>query len=117
MTLARGTAPPVVVDGYWQKLDLAQSECERFAALLTTEEQLHASRFHFACDRRRYVVRRARLRGLLAERLGCSPSQGPLLCSSFGKPFVDGGDLSFSLSHSPGLALYVIPRGPSAIAR
>src|SRR5260370_21354949 len=102
--------PRVTVDGYWQKLALAASESDRFAALLTSEEQRQASRFHFAHDRRRYVVRRGRLRELLAERLDCSPRQVPLLCNGFGKPFVDGADLPFSLSHSQGLALYVIGR-------
>src|SRR5260370_20626703 len=99
MAPARGV-PPVTVDGYWQKLDLAASESDRFAALLTSEEQRQASRFHFAHDRRRYVVRRGRLRELLAERLDFSPRQGPPFCHRFGQPFFHGGGLPVCLLHS-----------------
>src|SRR6266481_1952778 len=110
MTPTRGIAQ-AECDGYWQKLEVDPAECDRFATLLTVEERQKAGRYHFARDRCRYVVRRGRLRELLAERLDCLPNDVALSCNRFGKPFVVGYELSFNLSHSHGLAFYVIARG------
>src|SRR5260370_6005579 len=91
---------PVLVDGHWQKLDLAANERDRFAAMLTIEEERHASRFHFARDCCRYIVRRGRLRELLAKRLGRSSKDVALCFNRFLKPALEGDGLSFCLSHS-----------------
>jgi len=78
--------------------------------MLLPEELARAGQFHFAIDAERYVVRRGRLRELLAARLGCQPRAVPLCCNSFGKPRVKGNDLRFNLSHSGGVAFYVFTR-------
>jgi 4'-phosphopantetheinyl transferase len=77
---------------------------------LLPAELARAAQFHFTKDTERYVVRRGKLRELLAARLGCRPRDVPLNCNPFGKPSVKGTDLRFNLSHSGAVALYVFAR-------
>ena len=44
------------------RLDLPMGEVERLAGFLAPAEREEAARFRFARDRRRFVLRRARLR-------------------------------------------------------
>jgi len=110
-------APMSIVELYWMALDPGVAERARFARVLSPDERQRAERFRFPRDRWRYVVRRGRLRELLAVRLGCTPAEVPLSCNGFGKPRVEPNsrlqsrDLRFSLSHSGGLALYAIADG------
>src|SRR5712692_3916734 len=103
-----------IVELYWMTLDPGVAERARFARMLSPDERRRAERFRFPRDRWRYVVRRGRLRELLAIRLGCTPAEVPLSCNGFGKPRIEPNsrlqsrDLRFSLSHSGGLALYAI---------
>ena len=79
--------------------------------MLSSEEHRRADRLHFAVDRRRYIVRRGRLRELLGRRLDCDPREVPITCNAFGKPRLEGSDVSFNLSHSRGVALVALTRG------
>jgi 4'-phosphopantetheinyl transferase len=92
-------------------LDVDAAERARFEAMLTPEEHRRVREFRFDVDRRRYIVRRGRLREILADRLRCSPCEIPLSCNAFGKPRIEGVDVRFNLSHSSGVALYVVGRG------
>jgi 4'-phosphopantetheinyl transferase len=83
----------------------------RFFDTLDDEERARAMRYCFVRDRRRFIVRRARLRELLARRLECAPSRIRFSYNVFGKPSIDAGDLRFSLSHSHSMALYAITEG------
>lgn len=96
---------------YWMDLDAAGVDIGRFAAVLGEDERARARQFRLERDRRRYVVRRGRLRELLSHYLGNTPRQIRLRVGPFGKPYVVGGDLRFSVSHSRGIALFVIARG------
>jgi 4'-phosphopantetheinyl transferase len=78
--------------------------------MLLPEELGRAAQFHRATDAEHYIVRRGKLRALLASRLGCRPCDVPLSYNSFGKPSVKGTDLRFNLSHSGAIALYVFAR-------
>ena len=109
-------APPraagaVMVEAHWAVLDLGAAEVARLASMLAPDEQRRAAKFRRLVDRGRYVVRRARLRQLLAARLGCAPHKVPLSYNEFGKPYVAETDWRFNLSHSRGLALYTTARG------
>ncbi len=80
------------------------------AALLSDAERYRARRFVFDRDTRRFIVARARLRELLAERLGVRAHQVEFEYGAHGKPalsrrFVDS-DLHFSISHCDDLAAY-----------
>jgi 4'-phosphopantetheinyl transferase len=85
------------------------------AALLSDAERHRARRFVFDRDTRRFIVARARLRELLAERLGVRAHQVEFEYGAHGKPalsrrFADS-DLHFSVSHCDDLAAYAFSSG------
>lgn len=90
-------------------------EESRLKKLLSPEELAQAGRFRFARDQRRFVIRRAGLRQLLAACLATSPLAVQFKFGSHGKPALsgqaDGGDLRFSCSHSGDWALVALARG------
>ena len=96
-------------------LDAPPAAVRGLSAWLCDAEQRRAARFHFDRDRRRYIVARARLRELLAERLGTRPHAIELGSGREGKPalaprFAASG-WRFNLSHCDELALYAFSRG------
>jgi 4'-phosphopantetheinyl transferase len=54
------------VDVWCAALDVDTERVQSLAALLSPDEYERASRFHFARDRRRFIVARGFLRSLLA---------------------------------------------------
>jgi 4'-phosphopantetheinyl transferase len=100
-----------VIDVYWFDLDEAGADAGRFYDLLDPSERARAAQFRVERDRRRYVVRRGRLRLLLAGYLGRPAAALALTVNRFGKPALAAGALRFNLSHSCGLALYSIAHG------
>ena len=82
------------------RLDLEPAEVETLAALLDPGELARAQRFHQVMHRRRFVVRRGRLRQWLGTQLGIAPGAVPVSITAMGKPFVPGWDRHFSASHS-----------------
>jgi 4'-phosphopantetheinyl transferase len=89
------------------------------AALLSEDERSRARRFVFDRDARRYIVARARLRELLALRLGerVRAEQIAFEYGAHGKPglarrFADSG-LQFSVSHCDDIAAYAFSWGPA----
>lgn len=97
---ARLEQPPDVVD--W----LAQT--------LSPDELTRAERFHFARDRRRFVVSRGVLRTILGRYLRIDPHQVQFRYSARGKPYLAEGmrddTLRFNLAHSHELAVYAFTR-------
>lgn len=91
------------------------SEAEALAGLLSEDERRRAERFVFERDRRRYTVARARLRQLLAERLGAAPESLQLAYSAHGKPALarrpGQRDLRFNVSHCGDVAAYAFTEG------
>ena len=83
--------------------------------LLTEAERRRALRLRFERDRRRFVVARARLRELLAERLGARPQALELVPGPGGKPGLApelaASGWRFNMSHCDELALYAFSRG------
>lgn len=80
------------------------------AALLSEGERERAQRFAVDEARRQYVITRAALRRLLADRLGISPGEVELTVTARGKPVLGGmqatADLRFNLSHSGDVAIF-----------
>jgi len=78
-------------------------------------ERERAHCFRFALHRGRFVVARSVLRRILGFYLGADPREINLSANRHGKPCLDPGmhrgDLRFNLSHSHGLALYIIAEG------
>jgi 4'-phosphopantetheinyl transferase len=99
------------------RIPLARSAAEvsQLQTCLSAAELAQAARFHFAADQRRFVVRRAVLRQLLAATCHTSPDAVQLGLGTQGKPFIAQsgrtGDLRFSCSHSADWALVALARG------
>lgn len=87
------------------------------AGLLSPDELIRAQAFRYDQDRQRWMVARATLRILLAERLTCDPKGLVFRYGEFGKPFLpDAPSLHFNLSRSGGVALVLIaPSGPVGV--
>ena len=85
------------------------------AALLSDEERERAGRFAFDRDRRRFIFGRARLRQLLAARLGVRPESVALTYGAHGKPALaprfSGSGLRFNVSHRGDLAVFAFASG------
>lgn len=79
-----------------RRLSLSDSQLE---SVLLPEERERAARFRRDRDRRRYLVGRSLIRGLLAQALEVPPEAVELEFGDQGKPFVRTGP-SFNLSHS-----------------
>ena len=116
--MATETAVPVA-DGAVElvrvRLDAELAPTDELAHCLSDAERLRACRFVFERDRRRFIAGRARLRHLLAARLGTRAELVELDYGPRGKPRLAGGfagsDLRFNVSHCEGLAIYAFSRG------
>jgi 4'-phosphopantetheinyl transferase len=97
------------------RLDVASDALRESTALLSATEREQARRLAFARDRRRFIVARARLRQLLAARLGVRPTAIELTSGPYGKPMLAprfrASELRFNVSHSADLAVYAFARG------
>lgn len=97
-------------------LDLPNSTAGRLRKILSPDEEARADRFHFAIDRNRFVVARARLRIILSSYLGIDPSEIRFRYGAHGKPSLANSsaaaiELNFNMSHSGVYALYAVMRG------
>jgi 4'-phosphopantetheinyl transferase len=96
-------------------LDWSQARTQAFNAVLSSDEQQKAERFHFSIDRVRHVVGRGVLRAILAQ---CMKTNAERLCfeyGAFGKPRLATGSteipLQFNVSHSGELILVALAMG------
>ncbi len=112
-------APPVLAQQgihLWRVALVAENETvARLACLLDVEEQDHAARLRTAELRRRFIVRRARLRQILALYAAESPDALRFDRGPHGKPRLAGSQgndrIEFSASHSVDWALVAIAAG------
>jgi 4'-phosphopantetheinyl transferase len=97
------------------RLDVSSSVAGELERRLTFEERQRARRLVFERDRRRFIVRRGRLRQLLGARLGVRPEAVELDTGPGGKPELawggTGAGLRFSVSHTGDVASYAFTRG------
>lgn len=96
-------------------LDPRPEAVRALPAWLCDAERQRAGRFHFDRDRRRFIVARARLRQLLAARLGVRPESVELVYGKNGKPalarrFTDT-HWRFNVSHCGDVAVYAFSPG------
>jgi 4'-phosphopantetheinyl transferase len=96
------------------RLDQGSEALRPMWEVLTDAERRRALRLRFEHDRRRFVVARARLRELLAERLGARPRALELVSGPGGKPGLApklaASGWRFNVSHCDELALYAFSR-------
>ncbi len=97
-------------------LDPSPLQIDSFQRTLARDEQARAERFYFHRDRGRYIAARGVLRAILGRYLNKAPESLSFCYSSHGKPALvpeSGGDaIRFNISHSDGVALYAVTRGP-----
>ena len=96
------------------RLDPGPQKARALARLLSQAERSRAARFRFERERRRFIVARATLRELLAERLDVPPESIEFVYAREGKPalaerFARSG-WRFNLSHCGELAVYAFSR-------
>jgi phosphopantetheinyl transferase len=120
------------------RTDIDDAVLAQMIDALSPSEQARAARFRQVGDRRRHVVARTVLKGLLAERLACHVSTIRLVQGAHGKPMLDPAEhghreappiclpsgtagqrasvaLHFNLSHSGDLALIALSPVPAGI--
>lgn len=104
-----------VIEVVLRRLDVGPEAVLASAALLSDVERQRASRIIVDCDRRRFMVARAQLRGLLAARLCVRPQAVELVYGAHGKPALGRGyadlDLRFNVSHADDVAVYAFSEG------
>jgi 4'-phosphopantetheinyl transferase len=91
-------------------LDCPARSVARLRATLSAEERERAARFHSLQLCERWTVARGALRCILATYSGAHPQSLAFRVGPYGKPVLVGPveELSFSLSHTGGLALLAI---------
>ncbi len=77
-------------------------------AVLDDAERARAARFRVGAARRRFVASHSVLRRILEDYAGAPVRFGR---GEFGKPYIPGSAIRFSLSHSGDLALIAVSRG------
>ncbi len=96
------------------RLDETPEAVAALAQSLCAQERQRAARLRFERDRRRFIVARARLRELLAARLGVRPASVQLACEPNGKPALAQhaaqAHWRFNVSHCDEVAVYALSR-------
>lgn len=88
---------------------------DRLGQLLSDAERKRASRLRDTSASRRWVASRAVLRDLLGRVVGTDPASLRFDLGAHGKPYLQclqSGAPMFNMSHSGGLAVYALSRGP-----
>jgi 4'-phosphopantetheinyl transferase len=101
-------SPGEGVDVWLCELARTKTDIEHLATLLSAAEEARAARFGRRDLRDRFVVGRATLRTLLAQRIGIAPSEVVIGRGNRGRPHVVHGrapGLDFNVSHTRGVAL------------
>jgi len=104
-----------LVDVVGVRLDAPAEVSAALWQLLSPDEQERAEKFRYAEHRKHYIVARASLRRLLAERLCIAPRAVEFVETEYGKPRLaamhGATEVEFNLSHSGSLALYAFTYG------
>jgi 4'-phosphopantetheinyl transferase len=79
-----------------------------YRRLLTVDELAQGQRFHFAIDRRRYLVTRALLRCTLSRYVDIDPADWRFAVNQYGRPHIASAsgraaDMHFNVSHTNSL--------------
>ena len=90
--------------------DLANAE-----QLLSTQERSRAAAFRFNRHRRRFVIRRAMRRVLLAHIVDMEPADLIFSESDCGKPCLAGADLEFNTSHTHDVGVIATGAAPLGV--
>ena len=102
--------PPLLPDDvhiWLLNIDAHAVSADAFASILSADERIKADKYHFADGRNTALLSRGILRFLIGKYLGADPRTLQFQYNTFGKPsLAEGGDLSFSVSHTTGALIY-----------
>jgi 4'-phosphopantetheinyl transferase len=98
------------VDVWYVDLDVSADAVNRCWSCLSHDELAKAGRLSSPLDRARFIVGRAALRRVLADRLDCSPLALRFSYGAGGKPILEGirGRIDFNLAHGGGDAVIAL---------
>lgn len=96
--------------------DLANEGLLReYRSFLSEPERQQELRFHFARDRRRYLVTRALVRTVLSRYAEIAPREWVFTPNDYGRPLIANGaaagQISFNVSHTDSLIILAVARG------
>jgi 4'-phosphopantetheinyl transferase len=84
----------------------------RYASMLSADETAQLGRYRVERARHQFLVARALVRTVLAERLRIEPASVPLRVTSAGRPELDSPQrLDFNVSHTDGLIVLAVTQG------
>ena len=102
--------------------DISEAELDEARAWLDDEERTQAGSYVRAELRRPYEIAHAAARQIISAAIGTEPGDlrfgrhdCPRCGEPHGRPMVEGSDLEFSLTHTPGLVLVAIADRPIGI--
>lgn len=78
--------------------------------LLSEDERRRASRFRYEIHRARFIEARGLLRRLLGGYLDVDPEEIEFAYADHGKPYLEGTDVFFNLSHAGDFAVFAFTR-------
>ena len=101
------------LDLWCVNLDVDADALKCFRRWLSNDELARSSRFHSDLHRARYIVGRATLRRVLADRLCCSSSSVRFSYGTNGKPMLEASrkHLEFNVAHSGADAVIALADG------
>ncbi len=114
--LATGRPPPIDLwCAFYSDLE-DEALLREYRALLTESERHQEQRFHFARDRRRYLVTRALVRTILSRYADIAPREWAFTVNDYGRPLIANtaaaaGQISFNVSHTDSLIVLAVARG------
>jgi 4'-phosphopantetheinyl transferase len=96
-------------------LDRPPAERLDLHCVLSNDERARADRYHFECDRNRYIAGRGALRQILSLYVSELANEIEFVYGVKGKPALPGSDLQFNMSHSGGMAVVGVTAGGAAV--
>jgi 4'-phosphopantetheinyl transferase len=113
-TVALSTAEIHVWLAFYE--EIADERLHAYRELLSAAEKQQELRFHFARDRRRYLVTRALVRTVLSRYVSIHPEQWIFSENAYGRPDVvnaqaKAASLSFNISHTHSLIVLGVTKG------
>jgi len=93
---------------WWVDVRVGAQMQQHLSGLLQQDERDRAARFHFAPDRRRFIVARAALRSVLAGYMRIQADRINFQHGPCGKPWIASNALRFNTSHSGDWALVAV---------
>lgn len=95
-------------------VDQPENIINAYFSMLSESEKERVNRYKFKILKSRQIISIGLLRSLISKFRDCRPEEIIFFYNEFGKPFVspdaDGNNLSFNLSHSDNIAIFVFSR-------